>query len=68
MNATMRMVPWHVGHASGSTSKICCRSAAHRRVASVGASRGATTIGKGATGPIGSTWRRVPQGRLAYHP
>ncbi len=34
------MVPWHVGHASGSTSKICCSNAAHRCVASVGASRG----------------------------
>ena len=41
------MVPWQGGHASRSTSKICCRSAAHRRVASVGASRGAATIGSG---------------------
>jgi hypothetical protein len=23
MNATMRMAPWQVGHASESTSKIC---------------------------------------------
>ncbi len=28
MNATIRMGPRHVGHASESTSKICCRSAA----------------------------------------
>ena len=26
MNATMRIAPWQVGHASGSTSKICCRT------------------------------------------
>ena len=41
MNATTRMGLWQVGHASGSTSKICCRRAAHQRVTSVGASRGA---------------------------
>ena len=41
MKATMRIAPWQVGHASGSTSKICWSSDAHRRVASVGASRGA---------------------------
>jgi len=33
MNATIRITPGQVGHASGSTSKICWRSAAHRRVA-----------------------------------
>jgi hypothetical protein len=44
MKATMRIAPWQVGQASGSTSKICCKRAAHRRVASVGASRGAGTI------------------------
>ena len=43
MHATIRIAPWHVGHASGSTSKICWSSAAHRRPASVGASRGART-------------------------
>ena len=32
MNATMRIAPWQVGHASGSTSKICWSSAAQRRV------------------------------------
>jgi len=36
-----------VGQASGSTSKICCRRAAHRRVASGGASRGAGIIAVG---------------------
>ena len=28
MNATRRITPWQDGHARGSTSKICCRSAA----------------------------------------
>ncbi len=44
----IRIGPWHVGHASGSTSKICWRSDAHRRVASVGASLGAGAITGGA--------------------
>ena len=35
MHATTRIVPWHVGHRSGSTSKICCRSDAQRRAASI---------------------------------
>ena len=50
MNATIRMGPWQVRHASGSTSTICCRRAAHRRVASVGASRGAETMAGSAVG------------------
>ena len=50
MNATMRMTPWQAGHARGSTSKICGRSAAHRRLASVGTSRGAETMAGGAGG------------------
>jgi transposase len=54
MNATTRMGPWQVGHASGSTSKICCKRAAHRRVASVGASRGAGTIRGGVSAAAGS--------------
>ena len=59
MKATTRIVPWHDGHASGSTSKICCGSAAvgpmaHRRVASVGASLGAGTIMGGVSGATGS--------------
>lgn len=37
------MVPWHVGHTSGSTSKICRSNAAHRRGAAVGTSRAAVT-------------------------
>jgi hypothetical protein len=67
MNATIRMGPWHVGHVRGSTSKICCRSAAQRRVASVGASLGAVTIASGASATAGCAWRRMPRGRLAYH-
>lgn len=39
MNATIRIGPAHCGQTSGSTSKIFCTSAAHRRGASVGASR-----------------------------
>ena len=39
INALIRMTPWQDGHASGSTSVICRASAAHRRLASVGASR-----------------------------
>ena len=67
MNATMRMAPWQVGHASESTSKICCSRVAHRRLASVGARRGAATMAGGAQG-AGSACRRMPRGRLAYQP
>lgn len=49
MNATIRGAPWQVGHARGSTSKICCSSAAQQRVVSVGASLCAETIAGGAT-------------------
>ncbi len=68
MKATIRIVPWHDGHASGSTSKICWRSAAHRRDASVGASRGAGTIAGGTAAAVGSALPRMPRGRLAYQP
>jgi hypothetical protein len=54
MTARIRMVPWHCGHASGSTSKICRNNAVHRRVASVGESFGVTTIGTGASAPAGA--------------
>jgi hypothetical protein len=54
--------------ASGSTSKICCRRTAHRRVASVGATRGAGMIIGGASTAAGSACRRIPRGRLAYQP
>ena len=47
MNARIRMGPRQVGHASGSTSKICWSRAAHRRLASLGASRGAGTMAGG---------------------
>jgi len=40
MHATIRIGPAQRGHASGSTLKICRSNAAHRRVASVGASVG----------------------------
>jgi hypothetical protein len=45
--AGARVDPQHAGHASGSTSKICWRRATHRRLASVGASRGAETMAGG---------------------
>ena len=35
MKARIRMVPWHVGHTSGSTSKICRSTAALWRAVSV---------------------------------
>ena len=44
-NATIRIEPAHCGHTSGSTSKISCSNAAHRRVASVGGSRGTGSKG-----------------------
>jgi len=44
MQATRRITLWQLGHARRSTSKICWSSVAHRRVASVSASRGADTI------------------------
>jgi hypothetical protein len=50
MTATLRIAPWQDGHVSGSTSKICWRSARHRRLASVGARRGAGTMAGGAQG------------------
>jgi hypothetical protein len=68
MKATMRIAPWQVGHLSGSTSKICWRRAAHRRVASVGASRGAGTIAGGPSATAGAALSRMPRGRLAYQP
>jgi len=49
MNAMIRMGPRHVGQASGSPSTICGRSAAHRRVAQAGASRGVDAIVGGIT-------------------
>ena len=66
MQATMRIAPWQDGHASGSTSKICCSRAAHRRVASVGANRGAGTIAGGPSAAVGAAFPRMPRGRLAY--
>jgi len=65
MQATRRIAPWHVVQASGSTSKICWSSAAHRRLASVGASRGAGTIAGGPSAPAGAALPRIPRGRLA---
>jgi hypothetical protein len=57
MNATIRIGPAHWGHASGSTSKICCSNAAQRREASVGASRGVVTIGTGASAAASFAWQ-----------
>jgi enterochelin esterase-like enzyme len=54
MNATMRMAPWQVGHASESTSNICCSRVAHRRLASVGASLSAGAIAGGVSAGAGS--------------
>jgi hypothetical protein len=70
MKATMHIAPWQDGHASGSTSKICCRSAAHRRVASVGASLGAGSMagGLGPSEAASASLSRAPRGRLAYQP
>ena len=44
--------------------KICWSRAAQRRVASVGASRGAGTIANGVPASAGSARRRIPRGRL----
>ena len=62
----IRIGPAQCGHVSGSTSTICCRNAAQRREASVGASRGVVPIGTGASAGAGSARRRIPRGRLAY--
>jgi hypothetical protein len=67
MNATPRIAPRQVGHASGSTSKICCRSNAHRRATSVGARRGAGAIA-GGPAAAGVAFSRMPRGRFAYQP
>ncbi len=72
MNAMIQMGPRHVGQASGSTSKICRRSANRRRVASEGASRGVGTIVSGSA--VGSASRNgiprggIPRGRMVYQP
>ena len=66
MTATMRVAPWQVGYASGSTSKRCWSRTAHRREASVGASRGAGTTAGGprllprATWAVGTMITRWP--------
>ena len=54
MSATTRMGPPHVGHASGSTSKIYWWRAAQRRPVSAGARRGAAMITGGASNATGS--------------
>ena len=59
MNATIRIGPWHVGHARGSTSKIRCSKAAHRRAASVGASLGA--------GRVSARERDLPAHVMVYY-
>jgi hypothetical protein len=41
IQATIRIALWQVGHASEATLRICCNRAAQRRLAWVGASRGA---------------------------
>ena len=41
MHATMRIAPWQAGQVGGSTSKICCNTAAQRRVASAGSAASA---------------------------
>jgi len=68
MHATMRIAPWQVGHASGSTSKSCCRRVAQRRDASLGASRGAGPMAGGPSAAVGAAFPRMPRGRLAYQP
>ena len=60
--ATTRIVPWQAGHASGSTSTICCRRAAQRRVDALGGSRGADTIAVGPSGAAGAAFPRTPRG------
>ena len=62
MQATIRMAPWQVGHASGSISKSCWSRVAHRRDASVGASGGAGTIAGGPSARVGAAFWRVPRG------
>ena len=58
--------------AIGSTSKICCRRAAHRRVASLGARRGAGTIRVAyrllRARPDAAFRNGIPRGRLASQP
>ncbi len=54
MNATMRRTPWPAGPARGSTCKSCGRRAAQRRLASVGARRGAGTMAGGPSAAAGA--------------
>jgi len=68
MQATMRIAPWQDVHASGSTAKSCRRSAARRRMASLGARRGAGSIAGGPSAAAGAAFLRMPRGRLAYQP
>ena len=66
MNATTRMGPWQVGHASGLENLRS--SAAQRRVASISASRGAGTIAGGPSVAAGAAFSRMPRERRAYQP
>ena len=62
MHAMIRIGPRHVGHASGSTSTICCNRAAQRWTASVGASRGAGTMAGGPSAVAGAAFPRMAAG------
>jgi hypothetical protein len=44
------------------------RAFAHRRLASVGASRGEGTMAGGPSAPVGADFPRMPRGRFAYQP
>ena len=66
MHLMIRLGLQHIGLASGSTSTICRRSAAHRRVVSAGASRGVDTISCGTDADLAVP--RIPRGQLAYQP
>jgi hypothetical protein len=63
--ATKRLAPWQEGRAGGSTSTSCWRSAAHPRVTSVGASRGAGATEGRPSASVDAVVPLMSRGRLA---
>ena len=55
--ATIRIAPWHVGHASGSTSQICGRRSAVGSPPTGGWARSAPAVGRGRSRAARRRWR-----------
>jgi len=58
--ATIRVAPWNVGHASGSTSQICGRRSAVGSPPTGGWARSAPAVGRGRSRAARRRWRATP--------